>query len=797
MGRLASFAFVALVALVALGTPLVPGGAGGLAAQDDVVQLGEVYGTRPPRAYLEFRARNPGSFEFSRALLRRNPQIEVLPGSAERFRVRDLLPPAEAGAAGAFGMRSTSGQATSGGSMEGGSMAGGSTSGSSPFDGPVGRFIGPRDRVVEGEFAFPLILGYFADDSLAPVYGLDAVQREFFDGPNSRGQTITEFYAELSSGRVSMIGEAQDWRQASLTRDSVTAGVSGLAGGRVVEFIHSILEQVDDGSIDWGRYDNDGPDGVPNSGDDDGFVDVLTVFHPTQGAECGGAGRQNRIWSHRWSLSSAGMSAGSPLREYATSSAAAGGGVILVNDYTVQPVLSCDGVSINEIGVFAHELGHGFGLPDLYCTSPGCSSVGIGRWGLMGSGSWGCDSFNPAQPCHMSAWSKAMLGWVDVAGWTPDRGQTQVVLPAVQNSGQVLRVDALDGSGDYLLLENRQRLGSDGDLAGTGLLVWRIDQDWLTSAWPSNAVNALRTRQGVALLQADGRSDLLAGVNRADAGDPFPGAANRTALHAATTPATRTHTGEAAGITLTDITEQGREIMFDLLQGYRTVRVEVSGATTEGLVRVDDEPVPLMGGLELQSAPFESHVFRADSAEAVADRIRRPFVGWGDGGSSAPLRTIITGSADASFVATYGPEQVQLQTVVDGGALGVSPGVVATSPLSNQFWFDIGSTIQLTARPTSGFDFLGWSGALTGTTNPGQWTAQAPATVTARFTLGFEGLAAPLLGSGALDPRLDRALDEAGNRNGVYDVGDLRAWLLAVDAGSASAAVVEAMRGVR
>ena len=47
------------------------------------------------------------------------------------------------------------------------------------------------------------------------------------------------------------------------------------------------LEELDDGTIDWGQFDNDGPDGIPNSGDDDGFVDVLAVMHPTPGlASC-------------------------------------------------------------------------------------------------------------------------------------------------------------------------------------------------------------------------------------------------------------------------------------------------------------------------------------------------------------------------------------------------------------------------------------------------------------------------------------------------------------------------------
>ena len=29
--------------------------------------------------------------------------------------------------------------------------------------------------------------------------------------------------------------------------------------------------------VDFGLFDNDGPDGVPNSGDDDGYVDIVFI----------------------------------------------------------------------------------------------------------------------------------------------------------------------------------------------------------------------------------------------------------------------------------------------------------------------------------------------------------------------------------------------------------------------------------------------------------------------------------------------------------------------------------------
>ena len=46
------------------------------------------------------------------------------------------------------------------------------------------------------------------------------------------------------------------------------------------------------------------------------------------------------------------------------------------------------------IGVFVHEMGHGFwNLPDLYDTDG--SSEGIGSWSLMAGGSWN----GPANLC--------------------------------------------------------------------------------------------------------------------------------------------------------------------------------------------------------------------------------------------------------------------------------------------------------------------------------------------------------------------------------------------------------------
>src|SRR5687768_17683296 len=94
------------------------------------------------------------------------------------------------------------------------------------------------------------------------------------------------------------------------------------------------LKAADD-SIDFSLFDNDGPDGRPNSGDDDGYVDFLAVMHPLSGAECNGS--LDLVWSHKWNLQSA---AGQPYVTRTPSRNPAPGRPpnVLIDDYTIQPV---------------------------------------------------------------------------------------------------------------------------------------------------------------------------------------------------------------------------------------------------------------------------------------------------------------------------------------------------------------------------------------------------------------------------------------------------------------------------
>ena len=676
------------VAVVA-GTGLTAGS--GPAAGQDVELLGQIHGTRPPAEYFERRG-EAGAFEFARPLTRRS-----LGGGRPLLR-RALTP------------------------------------------------LGPRTAAVSGTFVFPVVLGLFSDTPGQGPFAPADIQQSFFDGPNPTG-TIGDFYSEMSGGLVDIQGATQPWQRSSLSAAHVAGGSSGLGfNAQVGEFIVELIAALDTTGVDWGHFDSDGPDGIPNSGDDDGFVDVLTVMHPTVGAECSGNQASGRIWSHRWTLAAQGTG------PYTTATPAAGGGSIRIDDYTIQPSFSCDGTSLAEIGVFAHELGHGFGLPDLYSVGHAFHK-GIGKWGLMGSGSWGCPGpFNPARPCHMSPWSKIALGWLAPTRIATDAALGRVSLDPVTHSHTVLEVPSGDGSGQYLLLENRQPVGFNDNLERGGLLVWRIDPAQTAANWAFNTINSDPSRLGVQLLQADGLDHLgSSGGGRGDEGDPFPGATSNPVLHASSHPASRGPGGEPMGITVTDITETGQSVSFDLWTRYQTIRIEPSGASGSAgaLVAVDGATGP-PGAWSIRSAPFQAHAISAAAGAPLSPGQRIPFQAWSDG---APReRTFVTGLADTTLVATYAGHEIEIAVTETSAQPLVDPADIAFSPTSPDGWVSAGATVTVEARPNTGFAFESWGGAFSGEPNPTTVTVTAPLAVEARFTVTFATSVDEVLGAEAARP---------------------------------------------
>jgi len=278
---------------------------------------------------------------------------------------------------------------------------------------------------VTGTVSSPVFMVKYSNTGADP-YPVSTMQTRLFDGPYSP-MTLTQYYDEISYGDLNMTGTVYGWTQLANADTYYENGCNGIFCAAPIDEL--ILETVaaNDGTVDFGQYDNDGPDGAPNSGDDDGFVDFIAIVQPEQGGEC----INPNIWSHRYTLSGLGV------QPAITNDPRNGGGFIRVNDYVIMPAYNCGSpLTIIDIGVFCHEFGHAFGMPDLYDTDGG--SQGIGHWGLMGSGNWN----TPPSPSHMCAWSKNLLGWMNVQ--QVGGVDTPYSVLNVENTNTAYRLDVTD-----------------------------------------------------------------------------------------------------------------------------------------------------------------------------------------------------------------------------------------------------------------------------------------------------------------------------------------------------------------
>ena len=378
----------------------------------------------------------------------------------------------------------------------------------------------------------------------APPFSIPSMQYQLFSSAND--ESMASYYNENSYDQFFVDGDVLGF----VTVDGIDLSYSGFGYGLNGGTADLVREAVglSDGGTDFGLYDNDGPDGIPNSGDDDGYVDVLLLIQPEIGGECSGNDVTN-IWSHHSYVT---RTSGFPVL---TNDVSANGGVILVDRYVVVPAISCDeGGGMIEIGVICHELGHGLGLPDLYDTYEEIAvlgdSQGIGVWGLMGAGNWN----KPALPAHMTAHSKWRLGWLDYLDILQDG---VIFLPPIETDPVAARVWSFGAGGpEYFLVENRQPIGFDANLKGQGLVIYHVDDMRYDAKRGKNRVNAYEIHKGIDVeasdaiaaghsYEADDLDNAIAG-NRGDQGDVWCGEDGR--FNETSTPDTRAMLGFPTGV---------------------------------------------------------------------------------------------------------------------------------------------------------------------------------------------------------------------------------------------------------
>lgn len=403
----------------------------------------------------------------------------------------------------------------------------------------ISRGLLPESALVADTVFALTLLGQYTD--LAGSYTQQQFQAQLYDGPNPTG-TVTDYYTEVSYNQMYFTGDAQGWYNVLGGVQNYSPG--GSSGGP--KFVTELIT-VADPTLNFADYiqyyDSQNRPHI-------GFV---AVVHAGAGAEAGA----NNIWSHRWNFTNY---SGGPITTNDIDPVS-GFNVIIDGPYAIMPERSGGNNNsgpIIEIGVFAHEFGHIFGLPDLYDTDQ--SSAGLGNWCLMAAGSWGGDYSSPETPTHMSAWCKKELGWVTPINITSYPGPTSI--ENVEENPIVYRIWK-DGTvtPQYFLVENRQKIGYDINIYNSGLLIYHVDE---TQGGNQNENHYL-----VDLEQADGLRNLNNNQGNGDPGDPFPGSTQNSRFDFGTNPNSQDYSLQNTFVSVRNIYHDGDLMVADLEIGPR------------------------------------------------------------------------------------------------------------------------------------------------------------------------------------------------------------------------------------
>ena len=449
----------------------------------------------------------------------------------------------------------------------------------------------PTPTQTTGVARILVLLIQFSDTAANPSH-----DGAYFDSRlNSTGgsvRSVRSYYQEVSRGALTLNATIiSTWFTSAhpmsyYGADSSTGVDDG--NGPIYRLVVEAVRLADP-SVNFASFDTNG----------DGVVDHLMVVHAGAGQESN-PGQKDLIWSHRWAVLDA-----DPTTPGSQSLTADG---VQIYGYTME---SEDFV----VGTATHEFGHDLGLPDLYDTDG--SSHGAGIWDPMAEGSW---NGNPAgsSPAHMSAWSLMRLGWV-----TPTDVTTSLVgtsIDAVETSGKVFRLSIPGSIQEYFLIENRQPLGFDAGLPGSGLLIWHVDD--------SQTSNDQDTHRLVDLLEADEAS---MGDHPVDASDPWHDTASGWGPE--TVPDSRAYDGAATGWRVRDISASGatmiatiaHDVTKDLaVSAIRLPFTEAVGAVVQTQTDVRNE------GVQPANVTLQVEVYRdmlQPSTRVTTATFNRPIVG--------------------------------------------------------------------------------------------------------------------------------------------------------------------------
>lgn len=242
--------------------------------------------------------------------------------------------------------------------------------------------------------------------------------------------------------------------------------------------VDDIVDELLTKDIDWSIYDWDG----------DSFVDQLLIIYAGKGMNADGG--SNSIWPHQWWLSQhLNMETDEPQDHRGFRTVMHGEKEYYVDCYCcMQEEVNTFSVK-TSFGTICHEYSHCFGFPDYYYN--GGVQV-VGEWDLMDFGNYSGQGF---LPCNYSAHERMLMGWLTPVELTSTTTVTNMPALIDEPVAYLIRNDGAEN--EFYIVENRQQKGWDGELPGSGILVFHIDYDkdlWVSTKASINGAARKRYR---------------------------------------------------------------------------------------------------------------------------------------------------------------------------------------------------------------------------------------------------------------------------------------------------------------
>ncbi len=339
--------------------------------------------------------------------------------------------------------------------------------------------------------------------------------------------SVKDYYLEVSYGIATV--ESTVVEPVTLDHGYAYYGANNEDGDDVnpQAMVQEAVQKLDDRGFDFSTMD----------ADENGRIDGLTIIHAGGGEEYGG-NDPDYIWSHMSII-------GYPV-EY--------DGVTIVIYHTEPARRGWDSSpsswGLTRIGVVCHEMGHFFGLPDLY--DYGGDSRGAGRFCIMATGSWNGDY--GTTPAHMSAWCKSKAKVLTPMVIDSPGSYT---LAQAETTPQAYKLQGPFNAKEYFLIENRQGVGFDAAMPGSsrGILIWHVDE--------RQPDNDDQTHYKVDLEEASGTQHLELNTNSGQDSDYYR-LGNVTSFTYATVPNSLSYAGQLLGMNVTNVGATGSTMSFDV-----------------------------------------------------------------------------------------------------------------------------------------------------------------------------------------------------------------------------------------